>query len=64
MFIIFPPVFFILFSYTAFDTLKVPSRSISTTVLKPFADKVSNGAKKFPAAPFTKISIYGTLVKK
>lgn len=38
--------------------LNVPIASIYKTVLKPFSVSFSNGAKKLPAAPFTKISIF------
>jgi hypothetical protein len=38
------------------NTLKVPSRSMSTTVLKPLADMPRAGAKKLPAAPDTTMS--------
>jgi hypothetical protein len=31
---------------------------MSITVLKPFAERLSKGAKKFPAAPLIKISIF------
>ena len=39
------------------STLKLPSRSMSTTVLKPLADMPSAGARKLPAAPDTSTSI-------
>src|SRR3984885_2551432 len=38
------------------NTLKVPFRSISTTVRKPLADRPTTGATKLPAAPDTTIS--------
>ena len=44
-------------SNTARQVLKVPSKSMSTTALKPLADMPSAGAGKFPAAPQTTMSI-------
>src|SRR5437868_5304967 len=44
-------------SNTARHVLKVPSRSMSTTDLKPLADMPRAGAGKFPAAPQTTRSI-------
>ncbi|CAG9334644.1 unnamed protein product [Blepharisma stoltei] len=58
MLIIDPPWLFIYFSKTTFDIEKVPIVSISITVLNPFVDNLLKGAKKFPAALFTKISIF------
>jgi len=39
------------------STLKVPIRSMSTTVLNPLADMPSAGATKLPAAPEITVSI-------
>ena len=36
--------------------LKVPRASISNTVLKPLVESFDAEARKFPAAPFTRIS--------
>src|SRR5438034_1097090 len=44
-------------SYTARHVLNVPSKSMSTTALNPFADIPSAGAGKLPAAPQTTRSI-------
>lgn len=40
----------------ALHMLNVPTASISMTVLKPFGDSLEAGARKFPAAQFTKMS--------
>jgi len=44
--------------------LNVPYKSISITVLNPLGVRESKGAKKFPAAPLTKISIFPNLAIK
>ena len=50
------PRFFFNSANAARQTLKVPFRSISTTVPKPFGDNSSALQRKFPAAPFTTMS--------
>ncbi|MDT4834281.1 hypothetical protein FQZ97_679150 [compost metagenome] len=44
-------------SKLARNTLKVPSRSMSTTVLNALADMSTTGARKLPAAPEITTSI-------
>lgn len=58
MLIITPGLPFMAFSKTVLETMNVPRVSISKTVLKALIDKFYNAAKKLPAAPLIRISIF------